>query len=58
MLLVASGRWHGLLPNEPLAPPGWEEVFRLLAGDVEGEHLHGSDLQKRGLPGLRDGRNG
>jgi len=38
MLLVASGRWHGLLPNEPLVPPGWEEVFRLLAGDVEGEH--------------------
>ena len=37
-MLVASGRWHGLLPNEPLVPPGWEEVFRLLAGDVEGEH--------------------
>jgi hypothetical protein len=38
MLLVASGRWHGLLPNEPLVPPGWEEAFRLLAGDAEGEH--------------------
>jgi hypothetical protein len=38
MLLVVSGRWHGPLPNEPLVPPGWEEVFRLLAGDVEGEH--------------------
>ena len=37
-MLVASGRWHGPLPNEPLVPPGWEEVFRLLAGDVEGEH--------------------
>jgi len=38
MLLVVSGRWHKPLPNEPLVSPGWEKAFRLVAGDVEGEH--------------------
>ena len=36
MLLVASGKWHRPLPNEPLVPPGWEEVFRLIAGEALG----------------------
>jgi hypothetical protein len=37
MLLVVSGRWHA--PKEPLVPPGWEDVFRLVAGEAHGR-LH------------------
>ncbi|MEM2189433.1 MAG: hypothetical protein QXG35_08920 [Nitrososphaerota archaeon] len=34
MLLYVRGRWHRPLPNEPLIPPGWKGVFRLVAGST------------------------
>jgi hypothetical protein len=40
VLLALRGNWHKPLPNEPLIPPGWEDVFKAVAGvnPIAGKH--------------------
>jgi len=40
LLLFIRGNWHKPLPNEPLAPQGWEPVFNLITEGRKPEGLH------------------